>query len=392
MELTQDNVEKLIEKLVASNKISEQDLRQKIKEKMDSLGSLISEEGAAHIIANELGVQLHTNTPTSETKLNQLHATMKNVTVLVKVLRKYDIRTFGEDGRVGSIFVGDEEGFSRITFWNDKTKYLDSIQEGDILQIQNAYTKENNGRIEIHMGNSSHCILNPEGRTVDVKERQQTQPEAQEKKLQDITDQDTFVNITATIVQVYDPRFFESCPVCNKRMREEDGVFVCAEHGKQDPAYNYVMNLFLDDGSDNMRATLWKEQIGILLQKPEQEILVLKDDAAKLEEAKTDLLGKIIRARARVRVNETYNNKELILYQIDIDPNPLNNEIKQKPAEKTESNQEENVMPQPEKTQEESVEKTETKQETPSSDTITEELFDEDDEELLSIDDLEEEI
>ena len=387
--MAQDNIQELIEKIVASKKISEQDLKTKIKEKMDSLGSLISEEGAAHIIANELGVPLHVATPATETKLNKLHSTMKNVTVLVKVLRKYDVRTFGDDGRVGSLFVGDEEGFSRVTFWNDKTKYLDGIQEGDVLLIQNAYTKENNGRIEIHMGNSSHCIVNPEGRSVEVKERQEKQPEAQEKKLQDITDQDTFVNITATIVQVYDPRFFESCPVCNKRMREEGGVFACAEHGNQTPSYNYVMNLFLDDGSDNMRATLWKEQIGQLLQKSDDEIISIKDDADKLEEVKTDLLGKIIRARSRVKINETYNNKELVLYQIDVDPNPLTDEMKpaQTPAQSSSSKQE------PKKSEEKSPDqKPANRSEEVTADAVSEELFDEGDEELLSIDDLEEEI
>jgi ssDNA-binding replication factor A large subunit len=382
--LTQDNINQLIDKIIATNKISKEDLQQKIREKMESLGSLISEEGAAHIIANELGIPLNIS-PSIETTLDKLHATMKNVSILVKVLRKYDVRTFGEGGKVGSLFVGDEKGFSRLTFWNDKTTYLDGIQEQDVLLIQNAYTKENNGRIEIHMGNSSHCIVNPKGRTVTVKEKQEPQAEAKEKKLNDITDQDTFVTITATIVQVYDPRFFESCPVCNKRMREESGVFACAEHGNQSPAYNYVMNLFLDDGSNNMRATLWKEQICQLLGKSEDEILIMKDNSALLEEIKMDLLGKIIRARARVRVNETYNNKELVLYKIDVDPNPENSEIKQAETKPVAPVVKPTSSPAPEESKSVKAEKVDTS-------TVSEELFDEDDEELLSIDDLEEEI
>jgi ssDNA-binding replication factor A large subunit len=377
--LTQENITQLIEKIVQASNISEDELKQKIKAKMDSLGSLISEEGAAHIIANELGVTLNSS-PNVETSLDNLNPTMKNLSVLVKVLKKYEIRTFGDDGKVGSLFVGDEKGFSRVTFWNDKTKYLEGINEGDVLQIQNAYTKENNGRIEIHMGNSSHCIVNPEGRSVNVKEKQERQPDAVEKKLSEITDKDTFVNITATIVQVYDPRFFESCPVCNKRLKNENEQFTCLEHGIQTPKYNYVMNLFLDDGTANIRATLWKEQIGNLLKKSDEEIVKLKDDSATLEEIKTDLLGRIIRARARVKVNETYNNKELVLYQIDMDPNPLNSEIKTETPKETVKE---------EKTEEEKP--SETKEDLTSLD-VSEEVFNEDDEELLSIDDLEEEI
>ncbi len=374
--MTQDNLNKIIEKIVATNKIAESELKQKIQEKMDSLGSLISEEGAAHIIANELGVKMG-SAPSSEVKLKEINPTMRNLTVLVKVLKKYEIRTFGDDGKVGSLFVGDDTGFSRLTFWNDKTKYLEGINEGDVILIQNAYVKENNGRSEIHMGNSSHCIVNPEGRTVEVKQKQTLDQETQEKKLKDITDEDTFISITATIVQVYDPRFFESCPQCNKRMKEEDGVFTCAEHGRQTPKYNYVMNLFLDDGTDNMRATLWKEQINLLLGKTEEEIIKLKDDQNQLEETKTDLLGRIIRAKARVKVNETYNNKELVLYQIEIDPNPqVSNEEVKNNASETKSNDSKDEKPS------EQIE----------TNNMTEELFDENDEELLSIEDLEEDL
>lgn len=308
----------IIEKIVASGKITEEDLRKKIEEKVDSLGSLISEEGAAHIIANELGVTIEAPVASSEIKLNQLSAGLRNLTTVVRVLKKYELRTFGEGGKVGSLFVGDETGFSRLTFWNDKTDYFEKINEQDVVLVQNAYVKENNGRLEIHMGNSSHCIVNPEGKTVTVKERQTAEPET--KKLAEIKDDDTFVNITATIVQVYDPRFFESCPQCNKRLRQEGDVFICAEHGKQDPSYNYVMNIFVDDGSANMRAALWKEQVQQLLGKSDSEILALKDDAAAMENTKTDLLGRIITARSRVKLNETFNTKELVIYEVNTNP------------------------------------------------------------------------
>ena len=170
------------------------------------------------------------------------------------------------------------------------------------------------------MGNSSHCIINPEGKTVAVKERSTAAPE--NRKLAEIKDEDTFVNINATIVQVYDPRFFESCPQCNKRLRQEGDVFMCSEHGKQEPTYNYVMNIFVDDGSSNMRAALWKDQVQQLLSKSDAEVLALRDDSEAMTVAKDDLLGRIISARARVKLNETFNTKELVLYDVNINPQP----------------------------------------------------------------------
>lgn len=328
-----ESTQQIIDTIISSGKLSKDEVESQIKAKMDSLGGLISEDGAAHIIANELGLNV-TSTPASETKLEKVTPGMRNVTVLVKVLKIYDIRTFGNDGqgRVGSIFVGDETGFMRVTFWNDKTKYLEGFSEGDVLEIQHAYTKENNGRTELHMGNASHCVVNPQGKTVTVKERQE-QPSAQEKKIAALTDEDSFVNVTATIVQVYNPRFFEVCPECNKRVRQDDsGAWTCPTHGVVEPTYNYVLNVFLDDGSGNIRATFWKEQTNSLFNVSAQDFLKFKDDMDSLEEAKTDLLGHIISVRARVQVNEAYNNKELVVYEIEKSPQPPKHDEEQKEA------------------------------------------------------------
>ena len=368
-----DSTQTIIDAILESGKITKEELDKKIEEKLNALGGLISKEGAAHIVANELNITV-SQTPSSELKIKDLQQGLKNANILLKVLKKYDIRTFGQDGqgKVGSLFVGDETGVSRVTFWNDKTDYLNGINEGDVIEIQHAYTKENNGRIEIHMGNSSHCIVNPPGKSVEVK--QQEREEEQEKKLQDITDKDTFVNITATIVQAYDPRFFESCPECNKRMKEENGEFICAEHGKQEPNYNYVMNIFLDDGTANIRATLWKEQIQKLLGKPHEEILKLRSDHDLLEETKTDLLGRIIKARARVKTNEAYNTKELVIYELDKNPTPS-----------TTSKDIPKIEPESQKVETEEV-VAETKKEETKQPVLEEERFD--DEDLPSIDDI----
>lgn len=369
--------EQLLQKLAEQANISQDELQKKIQEKMKSLGNLISEEGAIHIIANELGVALHT-TPQTEMTIQDLTPQLKSASFLAKVVRKYDVRTFGEGGKVGNLYVGDATGFTRLTFWNDKTKYLEGIQEGDVLLIQNAYTKENNDRLEVHMGNSAHCIVNPEGRTVTLKERENV-PTPAEKKLNEITKEDTMVSITATVVQLYDPRFFESCPVCNKRLREEDGAYVCPEHGPQTPDYNYVMNIYVDDGSDNLRAALWKEQVQKIFGKTHEQLLTIKTDTAQLEDLKNDCLGKIITARARVKYNEQYNQRELVLYDVQL---PSSSDS---PVAETSSSQTQKTPSQEQTTKDEPK-----KAETPSA-TVDEELFSDDDD-LLSIDDLDEEL
>jgi len=366
----------LVDKILKTGKITKEELDKRVAEKLSSLGGLISEDGALHIIANDLGLQL-SSTPSTDIKLKDVLPGMKNVTVLAKVVKKYELRTFGEDksGKVANVLIGDETKNTRLTFWNEKTAYFEKLKEGDVVEVQSAYSKENQqGYTEIHMGNSSHCVINPEGRTVEVVERKDNSfADTPSKKLNEITEKDTFVNITATIVQVYDPRFFEVCPVCNKRMRQELDKFTCAEHGDQEPTFNYVMNIFLDDGTDNMRAALWKEQINQLLEKSEEEVMKLKNDSAILEAAKTDLLGRIITARARVKHNETYNNNELVLYNVNRNPQPELANVTSKKEEK---------LPE---------EKSTPKQDLAATN-VSEEIISEDDEELMSIDDIDSEL
>ncbi|MCA9477879.1 MAG: hypothetical protein KC535_01910 [Nanoarchaeota archaeon] len=372
-------MEQLVQKILDTGKITKSDLDERVQNKLSSLGGLISEEGALHIIANELGIQA-ASTPSSDVKIKDVTAGMRNVSVLVKVLRKYEMRTFGPDGtgKVASAYVGDETGSLRLTFWNDKTTYFDQLQENDVVEVQQAYSRENNGRIELHMGNASHCIINPKGKTVEVQDRApQSTPE---KKLQEITEDDSFINITATIVQVYDPRFFPVDPSTNKRVGEDEL--------KGNETYNYVMNIFLDDSTSNMRASLWKEQIQQLLDMSDEEILAIKDNPTRLEEIKTDLLGRIISARARVKKNEAYNNIELVLYQVNPNPKAPTSAPSPvaAPARKEEPAQEES------KPVVESKPAPEPALATDESDDLVEELLGDDDEELLSIDDIDDKL
>ena len=99
----------LKEKLIADSKISSEELESRIKQKINELSGLISEEGAAHIIANELGVKFVEEK--KELKIREIYAGMRNISCSGKVVRKFDVRQFtrGEStGQVCSLILGDE--------------------------------------------------------------------------------------------------------------------------------------------------------------------------------------------------------------------------------------------------------------------------------------------
>ncbi|MGM5481007.1 MAG: OB-fold nucleic acid binding domain-containing protein [Nanobdellota archaeon] len=383
-----EDIEQLKNKIVESGSLTKERVEEKLKEKLSSLGGLISEEGALHIIANENGIKLG-KPPSSELKLKDVLTGMRNVTVVAKVLRKYDPRTFGnnDEGKVASLFMGDDTGFMRLTFWNDKVDNLfTKINENDVIEVQHAYSRENNGYIELHMGNASNCIVNPEGKSVTVKERSSGAGNITEKKLKDVTENDDRIAVTATIVQAYDPRFFESCPECGKRLQQEGDAYVCRQHGEQQPGYNYVMNVFLDDGTDNMRGTIWKKQINQLLNMNEESVVKLKDNRDKLEEIKTDLLGTIIKAKGRVKKNTVYNNMELVLFEIESNPDPNLIAAQEQDTTSDESGSSSHSQEKPEA----ETSKPSAEEQPKPSKGLSEESLGGDDEDLPSIDDIDE--
>ncbi|MBU0459528.1 MAG: hypothetical protein KKH52_02520 [Nanoarchaeota archaeon] len=295
----------LKEKIILSGKISAIDLDTKIKTKINELSGLISEEGAAHIIANELGINL---IPKAEKmKIKELYAGMKDISTVGKITRIFEMREFQKNdrsGKVCSLILGDETGTMRLVLWNDQVDQVKELSENMTILVKSAYVRENNNAKEIHLGQQGELIPNPEGETItNVRESAST---FQRKKIQELSDNQENIEIMGTIVQVFDPRFFYTCPRCRARVNDNQ----CAEHGPVEPETGYVLNLVLDDGSGTIRTVFWKNQIHHLLQKEEADLLTFKDNPPEFESLKTDLLGEQYKLRGRVKKNDMFERVE----------------------------------------------------------------------------------
>jgi ssDNA-binding replication factor A large subunit len=147
-------ISQIKEKIVGSGKLSVVELENRIKVKINELSGLISEEGAAHIIANELSVQIVPNNVQKLT-IKEIYAGMRNISTVGKVIRKFDTREFSKgdkNGKVCSVILGDSSGTIRVVFWNEQVDQLDSVHKDDILAIKDVYVRENNNDREIHLG------------------------------------------------------------------------------------------------------------------------------------------------------------------------------------------------------------------------------------------------
>jgi len=303
-------IEILKKKIVDGAHLTGEELDIKIKQKINDLSGLISEEGAAHILANELGIQIMEEE--CRLKIKNIYAGAKNVEVLGKVVNKWDIREFDKGdrkGKVGNFVIGDETGTMRVVCWNDKTDVMNDLKEGDVVLIKSSFAKENQmNQKELHLNDRSKISVNPSGETVGEIRQGQSH---ERKKIVDLKEGMSGVELFGTVVQVFDPRFFQVCPECNKRAVEKEGGFECSgEHGTVIPINSYVMNVVLDDGTGTIRSVFWKNQTNNLLGKKEEEMAVFKENLGLFGDMKTELLGEQFKLVGRVSHNEMFERLE----------------------------------------------------------------------------------
>lgn len=315
--------EELLERIQESSKLSKAEIEGMVEQKLKQLSGLISREGAAHIVANQLGIKLVEKT-SGKLQIKNVLTGMRDVEIVGKVLRVFPARHFVVDGRkgqVGSLIVGDESGSIRLTLWGDQADNIPKIKENMIVKVKGGYVRERNNQKEIHLNNKSNLILNPKGEKVEgVKEF--TANAVNRKKLNELQEGQDNVEVLGTIVQVFDPRFYEVCPECNKRLTQRDGAFVCEKHDDISVKYAYVMNLFLDDGTENIRVVCFRNQALHLLGIEDSKMQEIRQNPSEFESLKTDMLGNIVKIVGRVTKNQMFERLEFIARYVHANPNP----------------------------------------------------------------------
>ena len=304
------NYDTIINRITVETSFTKQEIENKISQKLKDFQDLISKEGAAHMVANELNIKLFDSSP-KELKITNLSHGLNSINILARIIAINDIKTYKKDnreGRIASFFIGDETGTTRLVIWdenliNESTKF----KEGDIIKILNAYSKENNGYKELHLGNKAQIQLNPPNETVGEIKINAT------SKRKDIADlkENEFAEVLGYIVQAFEPKFYNACPVCNKKLLPQDDKFTCIEHNLVDPKKVLIFNAFVDDGSSNIRVVFFRDVAEKLIGK----------EPSTFEDIKKNILGKQFLIKGKVNKNEMFYRIELMANSVE-DPQP----------------------------------------------------------------------
>ncbi|HDL02325.1 MAG TPA: DUF2240 family protein, partial [Candidatus Pacearchaeota archaeon] len=115
--LVMQNYEMLIERIVKSAGIERDEVERKVEAKKAKLSGLISKEGAAQIIAAELGI----NFEDQDLKIAELMAGMRKVNVVGKIMNIFPVREFEKNdrkGKVANLILADDTGSTRLVLWD----------------------------------------------------------------------------------------------------------------------------------------------------------------------------------------------------------------------------------------------------------------------------------
>ncbi|MEM3075000.1 MAG: hypothetical protein QW727_03625 [Candidatus Pacearchaeota archaeon] len=293
--------EQLIERISKASGLSFDEINRKVEAKCAKLSGLISKEGSAQIVASELGV----NFEKEKMKISELSSGMKKINVVGKIISEPRINFFttknGIEGKVASMTLADDTSNIRLVLWDTNQIALfenGKLKMNDIIEIINASVRND----ELHLGNFS--IINPGKENF---ERVVMKKQIPERKISELKSGNS-VKLRAFITQIFEPKFFEVCPECGKKPINNE----CITHGNIVPEKRALISVILDDGTGNIRAVIFNDEI--------EKIGISKEEIENPEtfiKKKQEILGSEMYFSAIVKNNSILNTTEIIIKDIE---------------------------------------------------------------------------
>ncbi len=277
-----DNYEQLLERISKSAKLGKEEIEGKIEAKRAKLSGLISKEGAAQIVAAELGIVFDNE----KLKVSEIVQGMKKVNVTGKIIQVFPVREFkknGREGKVASFLLADDTSNIRVVLWD--TNQISLIEKGEIGE--NSTVEIVNGAMrngDLHLSAFSDIKISDE-KFENVK----TEKIFSESYIKDLKNGQS-VSLRAAIVQIFEPRYFNDKKSGEKRA---------------------LLNLVLDDGSETIRAVLFGETIN-KLGFSDEDVFSPEDFDGK----KKDVLGEEYLFFGNAKTNQFFNRVEFVVNDV----------------------------------------------------------------------------
>ena len=249
--------EALYERLLET--ISENELKERIDNKIQSVGGLLSEEGALLLIAGELGLAFD-EIPKEKKHffISDINEGMQHVDISGRVMRIFDVNTFqrktGIEGRVQNIVIADKTGSIRIVFWDDQIDKIKQFKRGDVVTVRNGYLRKGfNNEFEVSLGKDG--VISGGQDSIDYPPINYVK-----LKIRDIEDKMNNIDVTGRVSSIFGVR----------------------EFAKKDGSVGKVGSFIIMDDTGEIRVTLWDKKAELLNNLVKNDIVTIENAYSKM--------------------------------------------------------------------------------------------------------------
>lgn len=308
-------LEEILEKIIETTGMKREEVLKRIEDKKRELSNLISDDGAAYILAKDLGIAL-IKRKSYDIKIGDIVAGMKNINVVGRIVEVNEIKSFERErgdergeGKLLSFLIGDETGIIRVVLWDDEIKKFRGFSKGDVIRILDAYVRDNFGTPELRVSRGEIELVTGEDakKIPAIEEISKIEKEYPRINISDLED-GRYANIRACLVQVFDTNpFFFTCPDCNQVVKEE-----CEIHKKREPSL--VISGVVDDGTGNIRIVIFRENAEKILGTSAKEAF---GSNLNVYNELQKVLGKDFIFKGYVKRNRIYDRLEFVVNNVE---------------------------------------------------------------------------
>ncbi|MBS7622094.1 hypothetical protein KEJ39_00235 [Candidatus Bathyarchaeota archaeon] len=159
------NLEEITRKILEQRQdLTQNDLQDLIEKKKADAHGLLSDEGAARLVAQDLEVRVNGRS-FSEIKIADLVCNLSDVTVKGRVIAQSPVREFrrrnGTLGKLLRLILADKTGTVKCLLWDDQADNLaGSSLEGQVVRLTHGYTRSGRlGSVELNCNERSEITV-----------------------------------------------------------------------------------------------------------------------------------------------------------------------------------------------------------------------------------------
>jgi len=228
----------LTQKICSETGKSEQEVKKLVEDKKAKFSGLLTDSGAAFMVAKELGVGVENKKqPKKSIKISDLSDGLKGLTLLVRVLHIYSPKEYQKNNKKGKycrLLVGDETGEISLTLWGNDVKKIEQakVERGAVLLLKDAFVSSYKEQLQLGIPFNGSIEINPKTKKAEILPK----PEKIAIKLADLGEGMENIDVFARIVRIFELNEF-----------------------KREGQKRKVLSFLIADETSQVRATAWNE-------------------------------------------------------------------------------------------------------------------------------------